>query len=311
MLFRSEAEILRLFDERQEVLFEDSVDIKKLNDIDIQLTKLGVEFLTTQEVAEQFPEAKAIRETAISGITNADTASDEVVTLSVVPPGSNTNTWASYRYSNVYYSGNYYNVQKLIAQPISESSELWEEGARTVNYSINWKAGVTELLKSLAWSGAGAIASIPVTVYDALASMWSGLRPVSDIDPCSVYYAWETQTTASFSYVRLESQSYNYQWLSFISTKCVTQVAYVADVDNWRQNGSGAWIPYPALTTGSRYLYHTPSNYYGTSQAIYAYLHPDAGASNSSISSITISGPESKTIQTIYPCYPSFPLGCE
>lgn len=306
-----ESQIMGLFDERQTVLFQKPVDIKKLNEIDIQLSALGVDFLTLKEVEEQFPEAKADRIKALQGKTSAVTDSGDVIHPNVSVPDSNVNTWASYRTTNYNYNGQYYNIQKLIAQPTSENSGLWEEGSRTVNFSVNWKAGVTNLIESLAWTAAGTIASIPVSVYDALSSVWDGLKTTSDIDPSDVIYSWETQTTAVFAYVRLQSQTDDYQYLSHISTKCVTEVAYIVDVDSWRQNGTGAWVVYPNLESGTRYLYHTPSYYSSTSEAVNAYLNAIGGPWHAAISEIKISGPESKTVQSIYPCYPQFPLHCE
>jgi hypothetical protein len=307
-----EAKIMALCDARRELLFQDPVDIEKLNEIDIQLTALGIEFLTLQEVKEQFPKAKAYRNKAMSGDIKNAVSLDSTVVPNVVPPGSNVNTWMSYRYSNQYYNGQYYNVQKLIAQPISKNSGLWEKGARTVNFSVNWIAGITNLITSLAKTATGSIAPISVTVYDALEATWAGLKPVSDIKPSNVHYEWETQTTAVFAYVRLERQSDDDQWLSHISTKCETEVAYIADIDRWRQNGSGDWVVCPGLKASTRYLYHTPSNYNSTTQAIYAYVNSlGDGAQHDAVSSIIISGPESKTVQTIYPCYPQFPGHCE
>lgn len=305
-----EASIMKLFDERQKLFFNKPVDISRLNEIDIELNSLGVDFLTFEEVQRQFPEAKAIKDKALKGETVSKASTGTDVIANVVTPSSNVNTWASYRYYNQCYNGKYYNVQKLIAQPISEDSGLWEEGQRIVNFSLNWKAGVTNLISSIALSAAGSIASIPITVYDALASAWSGLKTVSDIDPSNVTYRWETQTTAVFAYVRLEGQSDNYQYLSHISTKCVTEVAYIVDVDRWRQNGTGAWVVYPSMETGTRYLYHTPTYYNSTSAALWAYNNV-SGTYHDAISQITISGPESKTVQTIYPCYPQFPAHCE
>lgn len=305
-----EASIMKLFDERQKLFFNKPVDISKLNEIDIKLKSLGVEFLTLEEVERQFPETKSIKDMALKGETANKASAGTDVVVNAVAPSSNVNTWASYRYSNQYYNGKYYNVQKLIAQPISEDSTLWEEGQRTVNFSVNWKAGITNLIQSVALSAAGSIAPTPITVYDALSSVWDGLKTVSDIDPSDATYRWETQTTAVFTYVRLESQSDYYQWLSHISTKCITEVAYIVDVDSWRPNGTGEWIVYPDLEADTRYLYHTPTYYNSTTRALWAYNNVN-GTYHDAISEITISGPESKKVQTIYPCYPQFPLHCE
>ena len=166
------------------------------------------------------------------------------------------------------------------------------------------------MLLSFASSAAGSILPDPITVYDALESAWEGLRTVSDIRPSDVTYQWETQTTACFSYVRLESQSDDYQFLSHISTKCETEVGYIVDVDKWRQNGTGEWIVYPDLKTGTKYLYHTPNYYANTTRALWAYVN-SGSTYHDAVEDITISGPESKTVQKIYPCYPQFPDHCE
>jgi len=158
-----EARIMELFDERLKLFFSKPVDISKLNEIDIELTSLGVDFLTLDEVERQFPDVKAIKEKALKGETASKASVKTDANAYVDKPSSNVNSWASYRYSNHYYNGKYYNVQKLVAQPISEDSSLWEEGARTVNFSANWKAGVTNLISSIASSTAGSIASVPST----------------------------------------------------------------------------------------------------------------------------------------------------
>jgi hypothetical protein len=295
-----DTEIGELMDERLDILSQDSVDNSKLNEIDLQLEKLGIEFLTLNEVQKRFPETKSFNYSA----------SDSDASVNVNPPSSAYNTWMLQRVSNWYYNGQYYNIQKLVAQPTSENSKLWTEGGRAVNYSIDWKAGVTNFIQSVASTLAGESVYAPaITVYDALSSVWSGLSPVSEIKPSKVTYTYETQTTAAFQYVRLEKESDSYQRLSHISTKCKTSLGYLVDVDSWRQNSSGTWIPDPDIRSGSRTIYNTPNLYNDSGKAVYSYSV--VRALNDSVSSITISGPESKTVQNIYPLYPSFPLDCE
>lgn len=308
----NEKVITKLFDERQKLFFEESVDLKKLNEIDFNLHSLGVDFLTLEEVDKQFPEAKAQREKVLTGNTGTESPLNQNVTPYVVAPDSSVNTWASYRTVGYYYGGSYYNIQKLVAQPINNKSALWENGERTVSFSVNWKAGVTNLITSLAYSAAGTIASTPITVYDALSSVWSGLKTVSDVNPSDVTYKWRTQTTAVFSYVKPEGKSDSYQSLSHISTKCLTSVGYLAAIDSWRQNGSGAWVLYPYIKSSSKYLEHIPSGYNDTFKAVWAYINVSGGSAyHDCVDKIKISGPESKSVQTIYPCYPQFPLQCE
>lgn len=288
--------ILKLFDERQHLLMQDPVDVTELNALDSKLIELGVDFLTETEVKRQFP----------------DISNNSTIQPLANPPSSNNNVWATYRHSNISYNGKKYNVQKLIAQPkVKEKSKLWTTGARTVNFNTNWKAGVTNLIKSVATSLAGNIAPTPTTVYQALVAGWSGLKKTSDIDASQVIYKWQTATTVVFTYVRLESQSDFYQQLAYITSKCETAIGYIVDVEKWRQNGTGTWVPVPAVKTGTRYLFHTPANYHSNTKAIWAYLQGGTVAYKDTISKITISGPESKIVQTISPCNPNFPMQCE
>lgn len=306
----NEGAIMELYDKRQELFFQESVDIAKLNEIDAKLKSLGVDFLTLEEVEENFPEIKTQGYALINEKNKNKKSAIEDIGVAITKPTSKVNSWSTYRESNKYYQGQYYNIQRLIAQPTSEDSGLWEEGARSVNYSVNWTGGVTNFLSSVAWTAVGSVYTIPVTVYDCLSSVWDGLKPVTEIDPAKVQYQWETQTTAVFNYVRLENHSDDYQKLSHISTKCITAVAYIADVDYWKPNGTGEWIAYPFLVADSRNLYHTAKYYCDNSRALWAYKN-SATPVQDCIDHITISGPESKTIQNIYPCFPLFPLHCE
>lgn len=308
---KREEEINALLDARQEILLIDPVDIAQLNATDLKLHELGVDFLSEEDVAEQHPEAKA----SIDGSDNAVAAISDPTAVSVnsvVIPDSDINQWLSYRTSNYLYNGTYYNIQRLIAQPlVEEESPLWDEGSKTVNYSVNWEAGATTFLKKVVSAGASYVAPITSTVYDVLSSVWSSLRTTSYIDPTDVYYRWENSTSAVFSYVRLESQTDYDQDLVLIATKCQTSVAYVVDIDSWSQNGDGTSSPIPAQIAGTKMLYSTPTNYNSISRACYAYNNWSGGPVSDRITSISISGPESKAVVTIHPCLPEYPYALE
>lgn len=305
-----ERNIMDLFDARQEILLNKPVDIVQLNAVDLELFNLGVDFLSEKEVAEDFPEAKAA---LYSGSQESNTISTNSAasTYSVEIPDSDINSWASYRTTNYYYDGVYYNIQRLIAQPLVEESPLWDEGAKTVNYSLNWKAGVTTFFKKVVSAGASDVAPITTTVYDVLSSIWSSLKTTSDIDPSDVYYRWENSTSAVFSYVRLQSQTDYDQELVLIATSCQTSVAYVVDIDSWSQNGDGTLSPVPAQIAGTKMLTSSPTGYNSVARACYAYETWAGGPLSDRITSITISGPESKAVATIYPCLPEFPYALE
>lgn len=298
-----ETQILNLLDQRQLLLLDDVVDIAALNAIDLQLHNLNVDFLTQEEVEEVYPEA------AESVEKNIETASSRAIEL----PESVENHWVSYTTSNYLYDGQYYNIQRLVAQPLSEDSPLWDEGAKTVKFNYDWEAGATELIKCVAKAGISELAPITTTVYDALSAGWSGLRRVSTIDPGDVIYRWENATNVVFSYVRLESQPDSSQMLVLIATKCVTDVGYIVDIDAWSENGDGTSSPVPAQKTGNKTLNNKPTYYNFVSRACAAYnsYYVSGNVVYDRITRITISAPESKTVVNIYPCCPEFPTSLE
>ena len=81
-------------------------------------------------------------------------------------------------------------------------------------------------------------------------------------------------------------------------------------------NATGG-MTFPRLKTetevgyNKRTIYATPSGYDSNSAAVNAYKTVSGGPVHNAVSNIQISGPESKNVQTIWPCYPIFPLQCE
>lgn len=119
-------QVEQLIEQRSKLMLEvdfdeNNLEIKK---IDAKLTSLGAEFLTDEQVAEQFPESKL----------NKVASQDQMKTIQPYanPPQSNVNTWISFRTPNCLYEGKRYNVQTLAASPNSSYSPLHDEGARIV-----------------------------------------------------------------------------------------------------------------------------------------------------------------------------------
>lgn len=304
-----EREIMELFDERQQILMNKPVNVAQLNAVDMKLHNLEVSFLSQSEVAEYFPDATE----SLQGITTSGTEymGDSVVAPAVVAPVSKDNTWASYRTSNCYYNGNYYNIQRLVAQPMNESSPLWSCGQKNVNYNINWKAGMTTLFTGIVKAGASQLAPYAFTVYDILKDVWNALKPTSDLDISDVTYIWENATTVMFSYVRLSSETDYDQMLSLIATKCSTEVVFVVNVDAWSQNGDGVYVLEPELSPGKKEIQSTPVNYGSLERACYGYVNWSAGPIYDRITQITLSGAESNAVATIYPFLPEYPYDVE
>lgn len=298
-----EKKILGLVDQRASLLLDSTTNAAKISAIDSQLERLGVDFLTNTQVDDQFPKAKSDYALAMSGNTKNRSR--------VATPSSNKNSWMSYR-STVTYNGKSYNVQRLIAQPKSTSSPLATSASRIVSFKNNWKAGASNLFQSVAQSSIGAIpgASLAVSVYDAVKSAVSGISTTTTVTIPNVTYSWSSTETVVFTYIRLTSQTDDYQWLSLVSTKTVTEVGWQIPKFNY-VNSSGKVTLTPNVIQGKRTITCTPSGYDNNNIALNQYVNGFSGPTFRAVSSITISGPESKAVQTIYPVYPQFPLHCE
>lgn len=297
--------ITELLEERQRIIWDETVDIARLNAVDLELYHLGVNFLTEEEVLSKYPEAKA----SIDGKTeNLD--GREAASRAMDVPISSVNSWISYARPNYFYNGTYYNIDRLVVQPVSEDSLLWVEDAASVKYEADWVAGGTTFLKKVVSAGAAYIAPITSTVYDVLSSTIAAILPATSIDPDSVLYRWENSTTASFSYVRLQSEAEYMREYALVATSCYTSVAYIVDVDAWSLSG-----PVPSQIAGTEEFYSTPSGFSGYNRACYAYDSIRNGSTLGPISDriycIAFTGPETKNIVNIYPAYPEFPLGVE
>jgi len=123
-------------------------------------------------------------------------------------------------------------------------------------------------------------------------------------------YTWSQSTTASFAYVGKQSETDDYQWLSFISTKVVAAVGYQIPRFEYK-NSSGTWIVTPTVTPtvtqGSRTIYATPSIYNNINSAVMSYRDPYTYPNRATVAYFDISGAENKEVETIYPVNPQFP----
>jgi len=77
------------------------------------------------------------------------------------------------------------------------------------------------------------------------------------------------------------------------------------------KNKNGVWVAAPDVIQGKRTIDIIPSGYDSISGAVEAYCGGYSVPQRATVDGIRISGPESKVVQTIYPCNPQFPLHCE
>ena len=200
------------------------------------------------------------------------------------------------------YGGKTYEIQTITAQPNEKNSNLKIRGSRAISSTYKWKAGFMDALKTSASSIAGNIpgASVAVSVFDTVSSFLSGISKTTEISSAEIVYSYAHTTTATFKYVKLKGQSDNQQKLTYISTKGTTAVGY--QYPEFVYSGGSAK---PNIIQGNRTINSTPSGYNSNLNAVKAYT----GASTLSrayVSSVTITGIESKTVSKIYPVCPQF-----
>ena len=212
-------------------------------------------------------------------------------------PTSKNNEWISKR-STVTINNVKYNVQKLTTQPISSESSLTTSDSKTVKFSNSWAAGITNALKVIVGAAVGAIstgASYIATVYDVLTELVSGIKKTTKITTPHIVYSWAATSTAVFTFVRKDSQNDSHQWFAQVSTKTATSYKF-PKFNYTNSNGSSKLTP--SIVQGKRSFTSTPKGYGNEEDAVKHYLGGASGAQRRQVGTITISGPESKSVQS-------------
>lgn len=291
--------IQSLIDERVYLEIEEPNNTEELKKIDEQLVDLGVDFLNDQEIESLL----------------CKNIGSNVIPYANFPATSDTNTWMSYRTSNVSYGGKKYNVQTIVVNPKSASSKLADVSTASITYpSVNWQAGAVNLIKSAAVSIGGQVSgTFPavVTLYDALNSAISGLNTTSIVKLPLVTYSWDLRTSVIFEYVKPEGESDSSQILTFIRSKVIGNlVTVIPSLSYKRTSSTGAWENFGQTVTESR-VYLDPTPTITAHPAIYGYVN--GTLVRDCISKYSIYGPEDKqnTDMNISICVPNYPLQCE
>lgn len=303
-----ENRINELLDDRAALLNELSLnDInpetfeQRMQALDSELMRLGVEFLDYEQVCQMFPDSKANKELAFSGNTQEEPTR-------ITPPSSNKNSWMSYR--TTYTAGNTsYDIQRLIAQGSSSSSPLLSYGTAVKTFNANWTAGTTNVIKTVASALIGSIqeAAAYVTFYELLSAFVSGVSTTTVVTAPNITYSWSNATTAVFTYVRKSFQSDIYQYLSQVSTKTQTAVSYQSPGFEYQNPGS-PWIP--KVVYGNYTVYQTPVGYDNIPIAV-SVFNTMTSTDIREVWYVQLKGPQDAPVQNIYPLCPSVPYDCE
>ena len=292
-------QIAELLDQRKVLMFEDPINETAIANINAELESLGIDFLSDSEVLSQFPDAYAIQNSS---------AGSTVSPLADTPETSNV-SWMNTR-STYTYNGQVYNVQKLIAEPMTESSSLWDEGVALINEDINFVAGATNFLNAVGTAALSYVNSKVMTFYDIFSSTWTGLQRTTVIDSVDAILSWESSTTAIFYYIRLASQTDEDQHLAFITTSCYLHLGYILDDASTYTNSNGDEVLVPAQVVGSVIYRATPSGYGNTAAAVQAHVSDPYRTTKDTVLNIYIYGPNDMYLFTISPCDPDFPRAC-
>ena len=300
-----------LLDQRQKLVYSNNPDLEELNDIDVELHNLGVEFYSDAEAAVLFPEAtlslmQDISQESINGSENAVQPTYDIEGL-----GNGINLWTSYRTSDYNRDDTYLNIQRIEVVPLTEASHLWSEKDSTTLFYDNAYFVATQNFLNVAVSyGLHTLNPAIGTIYDVFAAAIPALLSSTEICVSEIFYRWECKTSVSFAYVRYENQSDDEQRLAVVGTKCNVNVACVMDVESFIQHESGAMIPEPQQYATTYSFTVQPSLYNTNSRAAYVFLHTNQNLLPvyDHIDEIDISAPDDEDAFIIYPPKPLFPL---
>ena len=300
---------------RQELVSSENPDLFELNEIDLQLIELGVEFLDAEEVQEQFPEAY---QAVFPTITTEDMqfSADGVAQpcFDIENVESDNILWTSYRAEDYWCDDDWLNIQRVMATPLNENSSLWIEGNSTDNYSSNspFISVMSNLFDIAALTTIGQISQKVATVMEIIAAVENGLRNASHVRIDSTIQRWEVQATVVFSFVRYESQTDLDQHLCVIANRCITKLGIILDVDEYTLTENGVAIPAPSLVATTIDFIHQSQHYNSNARAGYVFLHPNANPwpVNDCITRLNIARPNSNQVDSIFLPIISHPYDC-
>lgn len=180
-----------LMAERAIVLAEEKPGfLMEWNRLGNEMQKLGVEFLSNQEVKMK-----------INNLSNYDRISPYVV----IPSQSNI-AWTSYR-ENWVKDGITYEVQHLTAEANSQNSSLKGANGKIIQSDNSFQAGATNLAATVAKDAAKTISlpiNIGLTVYDYVKDFVtdSNFSKTTVIENISVNYSYLWYENVDFMYVK-------------------------------------------------------------------------------------------------------------
>lgn len=303
------AQIDLLFNERRQIVFSDYPDLERLDEIDIALCNLGVDFHTEEEAAQLFPDAV----TSVDLSPDSTSIGNENIAMPAFDIDGWTNSknlWTSYRVSDYYCEDEWLNIQRVQVQPLSEESSLWEEDATYVDFTDSPAFVATSNILDLTVSTAlGYIHPVAPTIYDLLSRGIELAVATFEVDLNDIEYRWECATTVVFSYVRYENQTDYDQLLTLVTSKCDVAVACIMDIEEIRYLENGMTAPNPALIAEDYEITTQSHNHNSNGRAGFLFLRATSlEPSLEYITQIKATAPGATEEFYIFPSTPRFPL---
>ncbi|WP_348816462.1 hypothetical protein [Faecalibacterium prausnitzii] len=279
----SDTALSNLYEKRAQLICLRKFD--ELATIDKQLKNMGVEFLSSEDVAKKF--AMSSKVARVSRPTSANV------------------TWTSKRV-NYTYNGVTYEIQTLTAQPKNDKSKLYLQGNRAISSTYNWAAGRMNAIKVIAEAYISSKISktqqLLLTFYDIISSVATGIKKETVLSAAAVMYTHSSTSTVSFKYVKVKGQSDSEQDLCYVSTMC-TSVFATQSSKLTTENGTAI----PSVQQWQKTIVSKPAGYDSDLNAVKSF----AGTStqrNAFVWAIDVTGIENKTVFSISPLAPQTPV---
>ena len=262
----------------------------EIDEIDKQLTQMGVETLTTQEVLARFEN------------------NDSEIMPYAATPNSDNIEWYSWRRTVSTGPLKKYVVETLVASVKDQKpSSLLETGTVTLQNTKSWEAGALAVLKMTGKKGVNYLLNqnsttkIAKNVYDYAKAYISSLSTKTVIKNVKASYTYNSYSTVSFKYVKNYDDSDSKMLCSFVSTKC--EVALHGAFPTFVcANGTS----HPGIVSFDEQIIASPNNFNNNLTAVQAFLSPYA-QSRAYLDGLDLYGVEGKKLVTVCTMRPQFP----
>lgn len=256
----------------------------ELNDINEQLTQLGVEALTTQEVLELYGN------------------DDGIITYASTPQSDNI-TWYRYPTTEITRNGIEYSVDKLTARvKAGHQSVLWETGSVVLRSGTGKDAislevlGVTANKAITLVCNQNTVTKIFKTFYDYAATIFNGYPPGKIVKNISATYTYNAYTSVGFMNVRKKGEPETAKPWTYIATKCEVTITSEFPID---YNGS------PDIKQFKDSLIANNDAYLNNTYAVNAYKDPSK--SRNYVEGLNLYGLDGRKLVTVSKIKPDFP----